>query len=75
MDLAFLSRQAVHETLARAAAKLNELESTLGVAARFRRMEDGLEAALAALDQQDYLRAGQLLQALLNMDQEENNGL
>ena len=70
-----VSRQAVHETLRRAAARLNEMESALGVAARFRRMEDGLEEALAALKQGDHHRAERLLQALLALDQEENNGL
>ena len=38
-----ISRQAVHETLMRAAAKLNEMEEKLGVASRFRRIESGLE--------------------------------
>ena len=44
-----ISRQAVHEALTRAAAKLAEWESALGMAARFRRMEAGLEEALSAL--------------------------
>ena len=69
------SRQAVHETITRAAARLNELESSLGVAARFRRMESGLQDALAALKKQDYAGAEQLLSSLLALDQEENNGL
>ncbi len=70
-----ISRQAVHETLVRAAARLNEMECSLGVAARFRRMEDGLEAALSAVRQKEYNRAEQLLSGLLALDQEENNGL
>ena len=70
-----ISRQAVHETIARAAARLNEMEASLGVASRFRQMESGLEEALAALKQQDYPRAEQLLTDLLALDQEESNGL
>jgi hypothetical protein len=70
-----ISRQAVHETIARAAARLNEMESSLGVAARFRRMESGLESALAALKSREYDRAEQVLSDLLALDQEENNGL
>ena len=70
-----ISRQAVHETITRAAARLNGMESSLGVAARFRRMESGLEEALAALKRQNYVRAEELLESLLALDQEENNGL
>ena len=70
-----ISRQAVHETITRAAARLNEMESALGVASRFRRMESGLEEALAALKHQDYTRAEQVLECLLALDQEESNGL
>ena len=69
-----ISRQAVHETITRAAARLNGLEASLGVASRFRRMEAGLEEALSALKQQDYVRAEHLLADLLALDQEENNG-
>ena len=70
-----ISRQAVHETLARAAARLNEMESSLGVAARFRRMESGLQDALALLREKQYGRAEQALSDLLNMYTEENNGI
>ena len=70
-----ISRQAVHETIARAAARLNEMEASLGVASRFRKMESGLEEALTALKKQDYPRAEQLLTDLLALDQEESNGL
>ncbi len=70
-----ISRQAVHETIARAAARLNEMESSLGVASRFRRMEEGLEDALDALKKQDYSRAEQLLCGLLALDQEDSYGL
>ena len=70
-----ISRQAVHESLNRAASRLNEMESSLGAARKFRRMEDGLEAALAALKGKDYSRAEQLLTELLALEQEENNGI
>ena len=70
-----ISRQAVHETIVRAAARLNGMEASLGVAARFRRMEAGLQDALDALRDQDYPRAEQTLVSLLALDQEENYGL
>ena len=70
-----ISRQAVHETLTRAAAKLTMMESSLGAAARFRRMESGLEEALHLLDQQDYTHAHTLLSELLTWETEENNGI
>ena len=70
-----ISRQAVHETLTRAATRLNEMEGSLGVAARFRRMEDGLESALEAVKGKEYDRAEQLLTELLKLDQEESNGI
>ena len=67
------SRQAVHESLARASAKLNELEAALGAAARFRRMETGLEQALSALKAGENTRAEQLMEQLLS--QEVNDGI
>ena len=70
-----ISRQAVHETITRAAARLNEMESSLGVAARFRKMEDGLGEALSALKNADYNRAEILLSDLLALDQEDTDGL
>ena len=70
-----ISRQAVHESLNRAAARLEELEAALGVAARFRKMESGLEAALSAMNHQNYTQARVLLEGLLRLDQEEKNGL
>ena len=70
-----ISRQAVHETISRAAARLNGMEASLGVAARFRRMESGLESALTALKNQEYHRAEILLSDLLALDQEDTNGL
>lgn len=70
-----ISRQAVHESLSRASARLQELENALGVAARFRKMEEGLESALAAMDKEDYARARVILEGLLRLDQEDKDGL
>ena len=70
-----ISRQAAHESLRRAAARLEELESALGMAARFGRMEAGLDAALAAVRGRDYRRAEKILEDLKRLDQEENDGL
>ena len=70
-----ISRQAVHESLGRAAARLEEMESALGMAARFRRMETGLENALAAVREKEYTRAERVLEDLLSLDQEDNDGL
>ena len=67
-----ISRQAVHETLCRAASKLTEMEATLGVAERFRRMESGLEDALALLREHDYSRTEQKLIELLSIETEEH---
>ena len=70
-----VSRQSVHESLTRASSKLLDMEAVLGMAARFRRMESGLEASLSALRNKDYSRAEQILLDLQNLDQEEKDGL
>ena len=70
-----ISRQAAHETLVRASAKLTEMESALGVAKRFRRMESGLEDALSLLRTRDYCRAEKILEELLSIETEESNGI
>ncbi len=70
-----ISRQAVHETLNRAAARLQEMENALGVASRFRRMEAGLQEALDALQQNDNRQAERIISRLLALEQEENHGL
>ncbi len=70
-----VSRQTAHESLTRAAARLNELEAALGVAARFRRMEAGLMDALKALREQEYTRAERILEDLMRLDQEDEDGL
>jgi len=63
------SRQAVHESLARAA------EEKIGAASRFRRMEAGLQQALGAMDAKDYSRARKLIVSLLRLEQEDKDGL
>ena len=70
-----ISRQAAHETLSRAAARLEEMESALGMAARFQRMEAGLEEALDALDGGNHERVRRILADLLSLDQEDTDGL
>ena len=70
-----ISRQAVHETLTRASAKLTEMEEILGAAGRFRKMEAGLAEALDALKRTDYTQAEQILENLLTLEREDNNGL
>ena len=70
-----ISRQAAHETLTRASAKLTEMENALGVAKRFRRMESGLEDALSLLREHNYSKAEKILEELLTIETEENNGI
>lgn len=70
-----VSRQGVHDMLTRAAQRLFEMEEKLGMAARFRRMEAGLESCRALLREKRYDEAGKALDALIRFDQEENNGL
>ena len=70
-----VSRQGVHDMLTRAAGKLFDMEEKLGMAARFQRMSDGLEQCRSAIRDKRYDEAEQLLDALIRLDQEENNGL
>ncbi len=70
-----VSRQGVHDMLTRAAQRLFDMEAKLRVAARFRRMEDGLEACRALLQEKRYDEAERAIDALIRLDQEENNGL
>jgi predicted DNA-binding protein YlxM (UPF0122 family) len=70
-----VSRQGVHDMLTRAARKLFDMEEKLGMAARFRRMEDGLAALSDALKARRYDEAERTLDRLIRIDQEENNGL
>ena len=66
-----ISRQAVHETLTRAASRLEELESVLGVAERFRKIDYGLESALDAMKRKDYARAEYLIKEILSIETAE----
>ena len=70
-----ISRQGVHDMLTRAAGKLFDMEEKLGMASRFQRMGEGLEQCRQALRNKHYDEAEQLLDALIRLDQEENNGL
>lgn len=70
-----ISRQGVHDLITRTSRKLNEMESCLGVAGRFLKMQQGLEACQAAMKNKQYDEACRLLDELIRLDQEENNGL
>ena len=70
-----ISRQAAHETLTRAAAKLTEMEEALGAAKRFRRMESGLGRALSLMRSREYEQAERAVEELLVWDQEDQHGL
>ena len=70
-----VSRQGVHDMLTRTAQRLTDMEEKLGVAARFRRMSNGLERCRALLQEKRYEEAGGVIDALIRLDQEENNGL
>ena len=70
-----ISRQGVHDMLTRATQRLFDMEEKLGMAARFRRMENGLEQCRTLLQEKRYDEAGQVIDSLIRLDQEENNGL
>ncbi len=70
-----ISRQGVHDMLTRAAQRLFEMEEKLGMAARFQRMEDGLEKCRSLLREKRYDEAEGVIDTLIRLDQEENNGL
>ena len=70
-----VSRQGVHDMLTRAAQRLFDMEEKLGMAARFQRMEDGLEQCRTLLKEKRYDEAERAIDALIRLDQEENNGL
>ena len=50
------------------------MEEKLGMAARFRRMQDGLETCREALREGRYQEAESVLDALIRQEQEENDG-
>ena len=68
-----ISRQAAHESLTRASEKLSEMESALGVAERFRKIDSGLENALEALRCKDYSRTEALLKEMLTIETEDSS--
>ena len=70
-----ISRQGVHDQLTRAARRLFDMEEKLGMAARFRRMEDGLTRCREALREKRYDDAEKTLDALVRLDQEDEHGL
>ena len=70
-----VSRQGVHDMLTRAAQRLFDMEEKLGMAARFRTMEDGLEECRNLLKEKRYDEAERAIDTLIRLDQEENNGL
>ena len=70
-----ISRQGVHDMLTRTAAKLFDMEKRLGMAERFRRMEQGLEECRRAIRDKRYDEAEHALDALMRLDQEDEHGL
>ena len=70
-----VSRQGVHDMLSRSAQRLFDMEEKLGAAARFRRVSEGLEKCRALLREKRYDEAEGVIDALIRLDQEENNGL
>ena len=70
-----ISRQGVHDMLTRAAQRLFDMEEKLGMAARFQRMEDSLEKCRTLLREKRYDEAESVIDTLIRLDQEENNGL
>ena len=70
-----ISRQGVHDLLSRAAHQLFELEEKLGMAARFTRMQRGLEQCQQALEEKRYDDARAMIASLRALDQEDSNGL
>ncbi len=70
-----VSRQGVHDMLHRTTQRLMDMEEKLGMAARFRRMTEGLETCRSLLKQGRYPEAEGVIDALIRLNQEENNGL
>ena len=70
-----ISRQGVHELLSRAADKLLDMEGRLHMARRFRDMEEGLLRCRELLGGGRYREAGEQLDQLIRLEQEDGNGL
>ena len=74
-EIKTLKGQQQATTVARAARKMFEMEEKLHVAARFQRVENGLEKCRAMMREGRYGDAERMIDALIRFDQEENNGL
>ena len=70
-----ISRQGVHELLTRAAAKMADMEEKLHLADRFTRTEQSLIRCRDALAEGRYQEAQNLLDDLIRLEQEDENGL
>ena len=75
LSLTEIAQEGVHELLTRAARKMFEMEEKLHVAARFQRVENGLEKCRTMMREGRYDDAERMIDALIRFDQEENNGL
>ena len=62
-----ISRQGVHELLTRAARKMFEMEEKLHVAARFQRVENGLEKCRTMMREGRYDDAERMIDALIRL--------
>ena len=74
-ELTGLTRQGVRDGIKKGEEELYALEEKLGAAARFRRMESGLEEALASLREKNNGKAERILTELINYESEESNGI
>ena len=68
-----VSRQSVYNLLSRTSEKLFHLEEALGMAWRFRMMQEGMEACLHALEGSDIPGATRLLRSLMDDNLGEEN--
>ena len=70
-----VTRQAVHEMIARAWEKMSAAEEKLHLAERFRVTEEGLIRCREALRKGNLREAEMMLDQLIRQEQEETNGL
>ena len=66
-----VSRQGVYNMLSRTALKLFHLEESLGMAARFQRLHDGMTACVDLLDRGDTQQARNMLVSIMQSDMED----
>ncbi len=64
-----ISRQAAHEALSRASARMEEMEASLGLAERYRRLQSGLEQARDFLRNRQVDQAEQMISSLLDWEE------